>query len=46
LITLITFGEASKLWSSSLCSLLQPPATSFLIRQSKLHVSSPNGALL
>jgi hypothetical protein len=25
------FGEQSKLWYSSLCSLIQPPATSFLL---------------
>jgi hypothetical protein len=31
LITLITFVEAYKLWSSSLCSLLQPPATSSIL---------------
>jgi len=30
LIALIVFEEACKLWRSSLCSLLQPPATSFL----------------
>jgi hypothetical protein len=27
LITLITSGEVNTLWSSSLCSLLQPPAS-------------------
>jgi len=31
LITLITFGESYKLWSSSLCSLLHPPASSSLL---------------
>jgi len=31
LITRIAFGEARKLWSPSLCSLLQSPATSFLL---------------
>jgi hypothetical protein len=31
LITLIIFGEVYKLLSSSACSLLQPPATSFLL---------------
>jgi hypothetical protein len=29
-ITRIIFGEPFKLWSSTLCSLLQPPATSSL----------------
>jgi hypothetical protein len=32
-ITLIILGEAYKLWSPSLCSLLQPPATSSLLVQ-------------
>jgi hypothetical protein len=32
LIALVMFGEAYQLWSSSLCSLLQPPATSSLLR--------------
>jgi hypothetical protein len=29
LIALTTFGEAYKLWSSSLCSLLQPPVLNY-----------------
>jgi hypothetical protein len=30
-IKLIIFGEEHELWRSSLCSLLQPPSTSFLL---------------
>jgi hypothetical protein len=39
LITLITFSEAFKLWSSSLCSLLQPPAISSLLGPN-IHLST------
>jgi hypothetical protein len=36
-IALITFGESYKLRSSSLCSLLQPPATSSRLGPNILH---------
>jgi hypothetical protein len=36
LITQITFREAYKLWSSSLCILLRPPATPSLLGQNTL----------
>jgi len=32
LVTRILFGEAYKLWSSSVCGFMQPPATSTLLR--------------
>jgi hypothetical protein len=32
LISLIKFYETYTLWSSSLCSVLQPPVTSYLLR--------------
>jgi len=40
LITLIMFDEVCKLWSSSLCSLLQPPATSCLLVPIKIRMCS------
>jgi hypothetical protein len=39
LITLLTLGEAQKLWSSTLCSLFQPPATSSLLGPN-IHLSA------
>jgi len=42
LITLITFGEVYKLWSSSLCRLLQPNATSSFLTS----IRSPQHLLL
>jgi hypothetical protein len=39
LITLMVYGEAYKLWSSSLCSLIQPPTTSSILGSNS--VSAP-----
>jgi hypothetical protein len=36
LIILITLGEEYKLWCSSLCSFLQPPVTSQIVRSHKI----------
>jgi hypothetical protein len=41
LISLIIFGKAYKLWSSSLCSLLQPPVTSSLFGSNVLLCAAP-----
>jgi hypothetical protein len=41
-ITLIKFGEAYKLWSSSWCSLHQPPATSSLLGPNVFHIRLQN----
>jgi len=40
LITLITFGEESKLWDSSLCSFLHPPVTFSLLGPKILKILS------
>jgi hypothetical protein len=38
LITLIILGEEYKLWSSWLCSFLQPPVTSSLFGHSSIYM--------
>jgi hypothetical protein len=42
LITVTIFGETYKLWNSSLCSLLHPPATSSLLDPNILSTLSSN----
>jgi hypothetical protein len=37
LITATTFYDACKLWSSSLCSFLQPPITSYFLEPNILN---------
>jgi hypothetical protein len=45
LVTLITLREAYKLWSSSLCSLHQPPATDILLSTLLLGTLCPCSSL-